>query len=1727
MGPPLLRGKEGREALPSHSCTTGFALGKGRGEGSLMGLGGPPCEAGAPSAMQARGPRVGAVARGFSQKVCSQRALRCPARAVAAQRVNWQLALLAALLMTGPAFGSEPSSNLPRWSNGSSHAAAVYHAHLDVPLSKTRRARFLQALARVNATVLGYVPQDTYVVAAPAPVSRRDAKVLHAAFQDAGCASAVPLEPRQRIHSAVSRALALDVHTLTYEEGAPRERIVRVPRSITDEEALAIAMTAGVTLVAPAQGALTLHESNSTTSAPTTITTTTSTRATLTTTTSATTATTTTAVANSTTTITTQATSNSSITTTAPTTTTTTAAPTAANKTNSTTSAPLTTTTTTTTTYNNAPPVSNRNPVWRSHELYTGVDEVISVADTGVDVNTCALGGSPEAFSTLSVSRAPTFGREKPHPAGLVHPKIVQYDVLPGATATDSHGHGTHVASLIAGSHGIGAAPDARLVVLDVGSEGDQLVRIGSFDDFLARAWNSGARIHTNSWGDSARDYSTAARELDAFLSDHDEMVVIVAAGNVKADTNGWLPYQARYSTVLSPATSKNAIAVGATSEVGFDEIAEPPTPPPPPPPPSPPPSPPQADTLQTFYGFELPSSLSLQQHQPPPFFLPPPLPQRPPQPSPGNPVIPDEKLQTRLLHRRTLKDMNPPDDAMAGEGSAPSPTVATRAALIGNNATQEWSEELLRFFVLAPGNRFVPHESESETLRRLQPQESTLVQLVEHCGNSSASNSSSHAGKYGVAFVTDDLGDPQGCSLHNRTLEFAMAGGEGVILVGGSSRHDQNLRNRMDEGNAYGEGIVRYAPPVYTRFVRELNISAITDQYQDLTILYVSIDDRTTVSLLNLTLRSQGTGRAPRIAGFWKTDRILDTGYALASFSPAGPAFDGRVKPDIVAPGSSVLAADALPMSDSRECTCVSDATDYRGNIATTRSGVRCQSWSLQVPHVHLFNPMDNPDLGLPRESGACRNPDGDTGGAWCFTSDPSQRWDYCNVPRCRPEKCYSCRKSMRSGTSMAAPLVAGAAASVKQYLKVRKGESKPSGALVRAVLLAGAGPLAGYAPDGAYLGQMTSPDVHKGFGRLDLHAALDEDIERHVVDRISFEEPGDMYECNFEILDTSEGTYSQATKGMTGQSQRRQLVVVLSWYDPPAYLNAGFQLVNDLDLILIDSSGHRYFGNGGDSADRRNTVERVFLGVPPPGMYRISILAVNVPMAPQQSALTFASHGMRNVECTFVQAPESPPPSPQSPPPLPSIPPLMPPPLLPGLPASPPLLPGLPASPPQPLPPSQPPQSPHPPQSPQLPPSPPLPTPTSPPPHTPPSPPPIPLLPPPSLPRWIRGDPDDCSPSFEPCRGGTQLAVNPNRTCVCVQTVRLKLRFAHDVGDASEDLYSSISALASVLAMGLGIDTQRIWLWDFASDTSILTYLILPPTWSYSFEEDENDYIIRLVASPDFWVNTVSLAHDRAQVLVHDRLEATEINRLLGDGSEIETLEIGAFADGSEDPPPTLDMTTLMVDDTMVDDTKRSFIGLRDEVLASAVSLSVLAVLMIVALIYRCVLKGNAVAIEKPSRSYSGLFNPFYGLTPSEPQTPSAIEIVSSGESPASSDMRLDVAPPNDTNATKVLSRARSLAPLPTSVVARVGEKLRQLSTSLRLGGRVEVDVSLRKVAHINDADAMPSGFVKSEVETSSVEPQHPHPSISTPIPPDAGEHANDFGLTAVPSSDEDARK
>ncbi|KAM9355928.1 plasminogen [Pholidichthys leucotaenia] len=80
---------------------------------------------------------------------------------------------------------------------------------------------------------------------------------------------------------------------------------------------------------------------------------------------------------------------------------------------------------------------------------------------------------------------------------------------------------------------------------------------------------------------------------------------------------------------------------------------------------------------------------------------------------------------------------------------------------------------------------------------------------------------------------------------------------------------------------------------------------------------------------------------------------------------------------------------------------------TDYRGTKSKTKSGKICQRWTAKYPHRPNYTPETHALADL--DSNFCRNPDADSGGPWCYTTDSNTRWEHCNIPACS-EECIHC---------------------------------------------------------------------------------------------------------------------------------------------------------------------------------------------------------------------------------------------------------------------------------------------------------------------------------------------------------------------------------------------------------------------------------------------------------------------------------------------------------------------------------------------------------------------------------------------------------------------------------------------------------------------------------------------------------------------------------------------
>jgi subtilisin family serine protease len=201
-----------------------------------------------------------------------------------------------------------------------------------------------------------------------------------------------------------------------------------------------------------------------------------------------------------------------------------------------------------------------------------------------------------------------------------------------------------------------------------------------------------------------------------------------------------------------------------------------------------------------------------------------------------------------------------------------------------------------------------------------------------------------------------------------------------------------------------------------------------------------------------------------------------------------------------------------------------------------------------------------------------------------------------------------YDAYYKYMGGTSMSNPLTAGGAAVVRDYYNKAHGINA-TGALVKATIINSAVDILDENNDGANDNDFPIPNVHEGWGMINLDAATDGTIQ--------FVEEGTG-------LSTGGSANFQVTT--TGGPLR----VTLVWTDYPSTEAASINLVNDLDLTVSGPSG-TFLGNvfsggwsaTGGSADRRNNVENVYIQNAAAGTYTVTVNAFNIPNGPQKFAL------------------------------------------------------------------------------------------------------------------------------------------------------------------------------------------------------------------------------------------------------------------------------------------------------------------------------------------------------------------------------------------------------------------------------------------------------------------------------------------------------------------------
>lgn len=243
----------------------------------------------------------------------------------------------------------------------------------------------------------------------------------------------------------------------------------------------------------------------------------------------------------------------------------------------------------------------------------------------------------------------------------------------------------------------------------------------------------------------------------------------------------------------------------------------------------------------------------------------------------------------------------------------------------------------------------------------------------------------------------------------------------------------------------------------------------------------------------------------------------LSDNINEAASFSSRGPTDDGRIKPDLVAPGTYIVSTKS-----SRGIT--SCVTSYEENI----------------------------------------------------------NYSYC------------------SGTSMATPIAAGAAAIIREYYEDK--EVNASAALVKATLINGAMDI-GYG----------IPSNETGWGRINLTESTNPEKPKSInyTEQQTGLNTGESKEFTFQVYNES-----------------IPLKITLVWTDYPGELSAGKKLVNDLNMVITTPDNSIFNGNDmkepfNNEADNTNNVEQVNISNLTTGTYGVNISAYNVPVGVQTFAL------------------------------------------------------------------------------------------------------------------------------------------------------------------------------------------------------------------------------------------------------------------------------------------------------------------------------------------------------------------------------------------------------------------------------------------------------------------------------------------------------------------------
>lgn len=198
--------------------------------------------------------------------------------------------------------------------------------------------------------------------------------------------------------------------------------------------------------------------------------------------------------------------------------------------------------------------------------------------------------------------------------------------------------------------------------------------------------------------------------------------------------------------------------------------------------------------------------------------------------------------------------------------------------------------------------------------------------------------------------------------------------------------------------------------------------------------------------------------------------------------------------------------------------------------------------------------------------------------------------------------------RYAFMGGTSMAAPLVSGCAALVRQHYV--DGGHDPSAALLRGTIINGTRWLGG---DDSIADHGMTPNYHQGFGCVDMTRTIPNDARPEL--KLAF---ADTWQEPQRQLASSGARFRFFVEAESGEELR----VCLAYTDLP-----GRALQNNLNLMVEEPSGNKLLGNADVPMalripDPDNNVEIVRVAQPD-GRYLIQVNATNLLSGPQDFAL------------------------------------------------------------------------------------------------------------------------------------------------------------------------------------------------------------------------------------------------------------------------------------------------------------------------------------------------------------------------------------------------------------------------------------------------------------------------------------------------------------------------